>query len=107
MLKKFGSSTCPNCGPIALIDPEKCRIYMPQGLVSPMMMIECSVCNQPFIAKLKWEDAYKFDSLGCEVIGFSRRTSEPATEDDIVEFMNDFDKHHYRFLDIIEAESDL
>lgn len=80
---------------------------MPKGLAAPVMMIECEVCDQPFLARIKWEDAYSFDIAGCEVIGFSRRTATKITEEDIDKFMTDFDFHHNEFLGIIESESDI
>lgn len=88
------------------MNPKHITIYMSKGLACPTAMISCDSCGDPFLARLSWESAYKFDSLGCDIIGFSKRAEKQFTGKDIKDFMKDFDYNLEVFLDIIESEND-
>jgi hypothetical protein len=104
-MKRIGTAICPDCGLIDIIEPDDVTIYMSRGLSLPKGQIKCSKCRVPFTCVVEWESAWRFDALGCEVIGFSKRATPIFNDNDISTFLTRFDGELDEFLSIIDSES--
>jgi hypothetical protein len=102
--KRIGTAHCPKCGMIDIAEVKDVTLYIGRGLSNPVASIICQKCSEQFMATVEWKSAWSFDQMGCRVIGFSRRTAEPITEDEVEDFAEAFDDHLEEFLSIVDTE---
>lgn len=105
--KEIGVTSCPDCGIVAITDPEKLILFLPKGLADPKAEIVCEECGKSFRVSVSWENAYKFDRYNCPVVGFSPNRGKPFNDEDIEEFMDNLEDYLEEFLTIIDKEGGL
>lgn len=104
--KRLGVTPCPDCGVVAVTDPNKFVLFMPRGLSSPYAEVTCEQCGLVYKVRMTWESAYVFDSYNCPVVGFSPARGGMFNEEDLDEFVRNFDEYHDEFLSIIDSENE-
>lgn len=104
-IKSFGTSFCPKCNKsVKLTDLNKFVIHYSSGIGNPYAEVTCERCGAHYQIGTTWKNAYKFDALGCQALPFSFARGEAATEEEIAEFIDDFDEHITTFLNTVWKE---
>lgn len=95
----IGEYNCTACGRKPITDDmaSKMRVIFPRGLEPPVVKIDCP-CGLTITSYVTWEDAIIFDYAGANVDGYSFSRGQPPTEEEIKEFMNNFDMEVDAFL---------
>lgn len=104
MAKRLGVSPCPACGSVAVTDPNKFVLFFPKGLSFPFAEVTCEQCDLVYKVSVTWESALLFDSYHCPVVGFSFSRGSQLSDEDIDEFVGNFENYMEEFLTIIDKE---
>lgn len=106
MAKKLGTTPCPQCGLVDVVDPNRFVIIYPQGLGLAHAQATCESCGLVYVTSLKYEHARKFDEMGCPVRGFSFARGPKLKESEIKKFIENIDERMNLFLDGVYEEMD-
>ena len=102
-MEKIGMAFCPKCGKVEIHELENVTINYPSGAnKNPVAVIRCEQCHMAFSAPCDWADAVRFDFAGAKTNGFSFQRSPVIVEEEIEDFMADFDKEMDLFLSLSE-----
>jgi len=93
----IGEYFCPNCGLVRISDPTCVTIRYPITLQPPEAKIDCS-CGYSIVSAVEFAEAIMFEKRGATVEGFKFATAIDITEDEIGDFMGNFEDEMREFL---------